>query len=1306
MAAYVGSLRHGLLNAEDAVKKAEEAEKAMAAAARKAADAEKAAETRKAAETAEAEARAVEQEKAAASAVVSAAAAEKAMEEAEAALKKAATERAVAEKEAAERKAAEELAAAEKAAKETEEAAAAAVAAEKEAAAAAEEEAKVAAAAAAAAAKEEAEAAAEAAAAAVAAAEKAASEKALADERAKAAAELADKTVAEKAEADEAAVAAKAEEVEASSRLSEATDAADKARKSVSRQRRSMVTLQENAAKKLLVASEAAAVAESAAMRDVEAAEAEADEEKVAEAKAALLHRTASVKALRQSVVAAKEIVDATALVEAEEAAKDALTAKLAEKEPPTFEHLAEPYVAPPPEDPLLIPIPEMPPVTNPAANWQDFEKVVVDVAKATPGIVQEAWKTTVGLGEQTLLHPGPTRMVKRTTSQVAEVAEPVTKPLLQTTKSVAKIGADTAVAAYPHVKTGSVMLLDKSKEALEFLIPHVKQGSQKLLDVSGDAMKSTGDVLMKTPLGPNVIAPIDNAVMKPMHESVVKPIDEKLVQPVAGIVEKAIDAGKEGFHRLTSNDEANEEARKHNEMVALRRAEKEARDKEREEKRLRGEPVSDEEDIPEETLELPKKGHPSRMVRARKANAGKHRAAPVKPSAVEEVEEEKPDDGATHYVTPNLEQSDQVLEEQAAVAEAMAAMAAASETSLPVIIPDDWVPVDIIVKKATLSTKLGVVLTNVDDDAHPIVASIMEDGAVADLACQVQGELMAGDKILALSALTSIVKIDTAVDCKGEALATTALLKKAVGPVKFTVERAGAVQEVVITKPTKDDAMGIQLTSQADWKYPKVSKAEGLCSDLKVDDVVIAVEGPTEYATIETRHSEHSHLLATGFLKSAVGSIAIHIHRLTNAKKVAEIVSDIAAEALKEELLTTDGDAHMPLEVTTEAPEAGTTDRKASFVLSAADEEALAAAVADLKKEPEPEPLVMSEQVNQMVFKKSIVKQVADGITTGIDVAGKVIESTEKAVKVATDSIQRPSLIKRGSSTIVETKGDLKAAIAANKSIKKVTVVVNKPDSMAKLGVTFTSHPGDSHPVVSVLAEGGAASTKACQLQGVLMAGDKISTVTCFTKVVRLDTKAAFSATPTAKLLQKAIGAIKFTIEREHPGGKPEMMEIVLVKSAVEDKLGIDLVSKPGDLHPTIKNVVDRYTMGKAAGKLKEGDVIHGVQAAMAEESIGTNTTIGDNGNAASTTTLFLSSALGPITFEVLRQMDKKKRRQSVAEIYTGPGAIMHDTDEVPGAQTTTIMAEDIDSLNSEELEEAGLGGVEAGRDSMIFMI
>ena len=33
MAAYVGSLRHGLLNAEDAVKKAEEAEKAMAAAA-------------------------------------------------------------------------------------------------------------------------------------------------------------------------------------------------------------------------------------------------------------------------------------------------------------------------------------------------------------------------------------------------------------------------------------------------------------------------------------------------------------------------------------------------------------------------------------------------------------------------------------------------------------------------------------------------------------------------------------------------------------------------------------------------------------------------------------------------------------------------------------------------------------------------------------------------------------------------------------------------------------------------------------------------------------------------------------------------------------------------------------------------------------------------------------------------------------------------------------------------------------------------------------------------------------------------
>merc|ERR1711935_237254 len=107
-----------------------------------------------------------------------------------------------------------------------------------------------------------------------------------------------------------------------------------------------------------------------------------------------------------------------------------------------------------------------------------------------------------------------------------------------------------------------------------------------------------------------------------------------------------------------------------------------------------------------------------------------------------------------------------------------------------------------------------------------------------------------------------------------------------------------------------------------------------------------------------------------------------------------------------------------------------------------------------------------------------------------------------------------------------------------------------------------------------------------------------------------------------------------------------------------------------------------------------------------MAEESIGTATTIGDNGNAASTTTLFLSSAFGPITFEVLRQMDKKKRRQSVEMIHMGPGAIVHDTDDVPGAQITTIVAEDIDSIKSEELEEAGLDGVEAGRDSMIFMI
>ena len=94
----------------------------------------------------------------------------------------------------------------------------------------------------------------------------------------------------------------------------------------------------------------------------------------------------------------------------------------------------------------------------------------------------------------------------------------------------------------------------------------------------------------------------------------------------------------------------------------------------------------------------------------------------------------------------------------------------------------------------------------------------------------------------------------------------------------------------------------------------------------------------------------------------------------------------------------------------------------------------------------------------------------------------------------------------------------------------------------------------------------------------------------------------------------------------------------------------------------------------------------------------------IGADGHPASTVALFLASCVGPITMEVLRFADKEKRRKSVADIYMGPGAVLHDTDDTPGAGTTTIAAEDVGAAGQEgklqqtELEAAGLEGLTAG--------
>ena len=96
----------------------------------------------------------------------------------------------------------------------------------------------------------------------------------------------------------------------------------------------------------------------------------------------------------------------------------------------------------------MLIMLPEMPAATDPTANWDDFERVVSDVAKATPQVLSDALRTTVSVSEQYILHPAPTRMVKKAWSDVMGVAQPLTKPVVDAGGVLVKAASDGAVAA------------------------------------------------------------------------------------------------------------------------------------------------------------------------------------------------------------------------------------------------------------------------------------------------------------------------------------------------------------------------------------------------------------------------------------------------------------------------------------------------------------------------------------------------------------------------------------------------------------------------------------------------------------------------------------------------------------------------------------------------------------------------------------------------------------------------------------------------------------------------------------------
>ena len=286
----------------------------------------------------------------------------------------------------------------------------------------------------------------------------------------------------------------------------------------------------------------------------------------------------------------------------------------------------------------------------------------------------------------------------------------------------------------------------------------------------------------------------------------------------------------------------------------------------------------------------------------------------------------------AAHFVVPAPNQSPEATKEVAAVAEAVKATADAAPKAS--VVPAGYVADAIVIDKKELSTKLGITLSNQEDKDHPVVCAISDDGAAATPACQLQGKLEAGDRILEIEAATNVVRVETDVDCKSTAVATTAMLKKAVGVLKVGIIRDGEAKVVEVPKPTPTSQLGVVIESSKAWKHPKIREVKPGCPStglLQPGDIVTSIEAPTEVAKLETHHATAKHTVASGFLKAAVGPISLKIHRLKDASQRRKSVA-----ALKpQELATTDAAPVLAAVVTNVAP-ATKSARRSTKVFSA----------------------------------------------------------------------------------------------------------------------------------------------------------------------------------------------------------------------------------------------------------------------------------------------------------------------------------------------------------------------------------
>ena len=698
----------------------------------------------------------------------------------------------------------------------------------------------------------------------------------------------------------------------------------------------------------------------------------------------------------------------------------------------------------------------------------------------------------------------------------------------------------------------------------------------------------------------------------------------------------------------------------------------------------------------------------------ALEVQAAEHLAAPVRvassfidfyPTFFEPNPDDAPLQTTVTYVAPAPAQSEEATEEMVTVAAAVTATAAAP--SKPIVVPEGYAAGAIVIDKKELSTKLGIALSNAEDKEHPVVCTIGDDGAAATPSCQLQGKLEAGDRVLSIEAATNVVRVETEVDCKNSASTCTAFIKRCVHDIKFGVLCDGSTKTVVVHKGAQASQLGLLLETCPRWKHPRVSSltAGSPCEGkLAVGDIITSIEAATAMAKLETHHAAAKHMVASGFLKAAVGPITIHVHRLKDqGKRQASVAALQSSAATDPEVAETDSDPIVPSVITRVAPPRQSA-RRVTKVLFA-------------ESAPPPQPTKTASSFvdffptffEEDAPPSTIAKQPSAALKRQPSLLVQQPPARKQSsLSQATAPERQPSLLKKGSSFVAKPDATVAAAVAltaaaattpvqnqptatATGVTTRETLVVLKESVQAKVGVTLTRQVSDPRPVFVKIATDGAAAAPACQLQGVVMPGDRLISVRGYTNVVHFVTVShgtQGTSVATAAMLSTAVGVVTFTIER---GGKK--MQATTVKQSAADRIGIKLESHPGDKHPTVIEVGEG---SKAAGKLEVGDVILAVTSATKEETIDEAATAAQPALAVVWAGKFLRSALGPVTLVVERVSDKKARRASVAALAAN-ARDLHEVDEHEVIMST-VAAADVDAdgdgiLSRAELASVGLG-------------